>query len=428
MAKHDQATDHQHYEGQVLIIVAVASAILIAFAALAVDAGLAMAERRGAQNAADAASMAVARAMVDGAEIQELEATAEHYGELNGYQVTLDNVAINEQERTVEVTVHVDLPRIFLGAFYDGDWSVSTSAEASLSAVQETYALIALGEDPNCHPSTGIRFSGNVGANVLDGSIGSNACIRTDGNSGSIFVDGNVEALHGINDSHNNITVPSGNSIRTRSTAIEDPFAHWVEPTCSANGTEVDDPHDNRGVILSPGRYSDFPGGNTRTVNLLPGVYCINDRATVGSQMVVRSVDANYQATGQVGAGGGVLLVMQGNSGELRFNGQGSLQVRSIAYLNPSFTGCTNACQEDAVVWVSQSSCRDMDATGGSSSAIRGVIYAPCSDISIGGNPSMNVLEGMIVAETIGIHGNAALNLVANQDPIEATPEIYLTR
>ncbi|TVR75833.1 MAG: hypothetical protein EA415_02525 [Sphaerobacteraceae bacterium] len=418
-------------EGQVLIMVAVASAILLAFAALAVDAGLAMAERRGAQNTADAASMAVARAMVDGAELQELEETAEYYGELNGYEVILENVAIDQDGRTVEIVVQVDVPRIFLGAFYDGDWSVSTSAEASLSAVQEPYAMIALGEDPNCQNNTGIRFSGggNAEITIQEGSIGSNACIRTDGNfQNDILVDGNVEALHGINDSHGNIVVPPGNSIRSRNSPIEDPFDHWIEPTCSANGTVTDDPNDNRGVILTPGTHSGFPGGNTRRINLLPGVYCIDDRATVGSNMVVRSVDADYEETGQVGDGGGVLLVMTGNNGELRFNGQGSLQVRSIAYLNPSFAGCTNACEEEAVIWVSQTSCRDMDAKGGSSTAIRGVIYAPCSDVSIGGNPDTNVLEGMIVAESVEIHGNAQLNLVANQDPIDSTPEIYLTR
>jgi hypothetical protein len=428
----EQRRDHQQHEGQILVMVAIASAILIAFAALAVDAGLAMAERRGAQNAADAASMAVARAMADGVDMADLEATAEHYGEINGYTVSLEDVNIDQDGRTVEVTVHVDVPRIFLGAFYDGDWSVSTSAEASLSAVQEPYALIALGEDPNCQNNTGIRFSGggNAEINIREGSIGSNSCIRTDGNfQNDISVDGNVEALHGINDGHGNIVVPPGNSIRSRHTPIEDPFEHWVEPTCSANGTVTNDPHytgPGNGHILTPGRYTDFP--NSRRLNLLPGIYCIEDRVTIGSNMVARSVDADYETTGQVGDGGGVLLFMTGNGGELRFNGQGALQVRSIAYLNPAFAGCTNACEEEAVIWVSQSSCRDLDAKGGSSSVIRGVIYAPCSDVSIGGNPDNDVLQGMIVADSVEIHGNASLNLLANQDPIDATPEIYLTR
>jgi hypothetical protein len=418
------------HEGQILIVVAVASLILFAFAALAVDVGLALSERRGAQNAADAASMAVARAMAAGADQNELRQTAETYAELNGYEIEdPDNDIRFIDADTVEVEVSVDVPRVFLGAFYEGDWRVGTSAVATMTHVEEPFAMIALGEDAGCHPSTGIRFSGSNAVNVSGGSIGSNACIRVDGGSADILIDGNAEALHGINDGQDAIDVTDGHDKRTRTTPINDPLNHWNAPSCSTNGEVTEDPHwDSNGSahILSPGRYSSFPGGNTRQLSLLPGIYCIEDNVTIGSQVIARSVDPDYESTGQVGAGGGVLMYVTGNNGRIRFNGQGSLQIKALSYYNPNFPGCTNACEENAAIWISESSCSDFDASGGSETFIHGVIYAPCSEVELGGNPTANVLEGMIIADRIHIHGNATMNLVANQDPIEARPEVYL--
>jgi hypothetical protein len=49
-----------------------------------------------------------------------------------------------------------------------------------------------------------------------------------------------------------------------------------------------------------------------------------------------------------------------------------------------------------------------------------GVIYAPCSTVELGGNPTNNVLDGMVVADAIHLH--------ANQDPIDMSPTVYLTQ
>lgn len=427
----EQSTSPVH-DGQALILFAVSSLVLIMFLALAADTGFAMSERRGAQNAADAASLAVAAAMIArGQDAAEDVATIESYLAANGYEDADYDWGYTTDPDGVWVDVDVEVPRIFLGAFYDGDWSVGTSAEASVTSVEEPFAMIALGEDPSCHPSTGIRLSGSNDMNITGGSVGSNSCIRVDGGSGDYLVDGNVEARHGVNDGHDSIQVTDGHRKGSRGSIIEDPLRHWVEPNCPAlaDGQESDDPHysgPGSGHILTPGRYTSFP--NSRQLSLLPGIYCIEDRVTIGSNMTARSVDADYETTGNVGSGGGVLLFVTGNSGEIRFNGQGSLQVRALSYHNPNFAGCTNACDENAAIWISQSSCNDFDATGGSESFTRGVIYAPCSGVEIGGNPGTEVLEGMIIADTVRLHGNATVNLVANQDPIDAGREIYLTR
>ena len=68
--------------GQVLIIFALATFVLVGFIALSVDAGFLMAERRQTQNAADAAALAAAQSLYR-AKKGEIQGAATAYGQLN---------------------------------------------------------------------------------------------------------------------------------------------------------------------------------------------------------------------------------------------------------------------------------------------------------------------------------------------------------
>lgn len=69
--------------GQVLVIVALALVVLLAFAGLAIDVGRSMAERRHVQNAADAAALAACKAIIDGATDSSASATARTIAAVN---------------------------------------------------------------------------------------------------------------------------------------------------------------------------------------------------------------------------------------------------------------------------------------------------------------------------------------------------------
>ena len=288
MNQPEQARHHQQHEGQILILVAVGSAILLAFAALAVDAGLAMAERRGAQNTADAASMAVARAMVDGAELQELEQTAEYYGELNGYDVILENVEIDELGRTVEIVVQVDVPRIFLGAFYDGTWSVSTTAEAALDDVPQNYALLTLRES-----GPGINMSGNVEIMIEGGSAMSNSFMTCNGNT-ELRAEQNVDSNDGFattggceftGDQGSNPSAPR----------VDDPLAGTPPPPrpSQPSGLPNGSCSASDGVTTcTPGRYQSGYTFNNGTFRLQPGVYHFEDDLEIRGGATVELVDS----------------------------------------------------------------------------------------------------------------------------------------
>jgi hypothetical protein len=419
----------KQYAGQILVMFAAALVAILGFSALAVDVGFLLAERRGVQNAADAAAMAAARQVARGNDDATAEAIGYQYAELNGYADGGDtSVSIEVDGTEIRATVDHNVASFFLRAFYTGDWTVSASAAAEIIPDPGPFAMIALGEDANCHPSSGIRFSGTNDINVENGSIASNACIRVDGNSLDALIDGDIKALHGINDSHDRLQTTPGFHKDRLSNKVTDPFAHLVAPTCSDDGIVEDDPHDD-GYVLHPGRYtnSNYPvPNNPGQISFLPGVYCIETLVRIGSQTTARSVDAGYLDDGEVGDGGGVLLYVTGGSGEVRFTGQGSIQIQSLGFYDPTFDDCTNACDENVVVWISDSNCSEWDSTGGTETTLEGVIYAPCSNIELGGNAGSAVLTGMIVADTIRLHGNVTLNLVADQDNILEMPLVIL--
>lgn len=276
---------HGEHDGQVLVLFAIASLILIAFLALSVDAGLAMSERRGAQNAADAASLAVARAMMDGKtelDEPELRQTAVHYAQQNGYDIAnpAEDIEFDWDTQTVDVLVSHEVPRAFLGAFYDGDWSVSADAAASLDSVPADYGLIALDEDGDA-----INATGNTHVRVRDGGIMSNADVNCTGSS-TITAGTAVHAAGDILDTSQLsiaclIEGENGGESSGRA-PIEDPLAGTpqppdpVYPSGLPAGNCVGAGYPNPWNPLyecSGGHYTSWSWGSTYGLKLLPGTY-----------------------------------------------------------------------------------------------------------------------------------------------------------
>ncbi|MEX2425775.1 MAG: Tad domain-containing protein [Thermomicrobiaceae bacterium] len=268
----------QAHEGQVLILFAVASIVVIAFLGLAVDAGLAMSERRGAQNAADAASLAVARAMVDrGQDNIEDEATIEAYLTANGYEGAAFEWEYTDDPDGVLVEVSIEVPRVFLGAFYDGEWTVGADAVASLDTVPADYGLIALDESGNA-----INATGNTHVRVREGGVMSNADISCSGSS-TITADTAVHAAGTVLDtSVASIACHIGGDSDTSSgrSPIEDPLAGTPEPPeptfptglPSGNCEYVNESY-NSVAVCEPGRYTSWSWSSGYGIRFEPGTY-----------------------------------------------------------------------------------------------------------------------------------------------------------
>jgi Flp pilus assembly protein TadG len=120
--------------GQVIVIVALMMAALLAILALTIDGGLTYFQRRLAQNAADAAALAGARAMcVTGG--GDPVAAALDYAARNGIPDPATNVAVSTSQagtvRSVTVTITLPYDTFFAGVIGIEDTQVGALAEAA---------------------------------------------------------------------------------------------------------------------------------------------------------------------------------------------------------------------------------------------------------------------------------------------------------
>ena len=170
--------------GQVMVLFALMITVLIGFTALAIDATYLMSERRAAQNAADAAAMAVGKALArnlnsSGSLVtqSDAEAIAERFAGLNGFPDDGSTTVVQPpilkpsppfHPRQVTVTVTRQLEPFFLRALYTGPWSVSATATATVITTGEHFGLLALGRDGD-----GVVFGG-----LSAGGSGSTSCTK----------------------------------------------------------------------------------------------------------------------------------------------------------------------------------------------------------------------------------------------------------
>lgn len=140
-------------EGQVLVLFALFSFVLVGALALALVVGYLMSERRETQSAADAAALAAAKAIADGEAFASgnVVDTASEYAAANGMDgatVTVDPVwtGPEPEDGTVEINIIQPVQRFFLGAVYTGNWEVSASAVAEIDSRPEAPALIVEGD------------------------------------------------------------------------------------------------------------------------------------------------------------------------------------------------------------------------------------------------------------------------------------------
>lgn len=254
---------HRAHRGQVLVLLAVGSVILIGFLALAIDVGYLLSQRRGVQNAADAGALAVAVAMLKGEQnAAVLTSTAAYYAEQNGYAVT-PTVTPDFPGKKVTVELTYDVPKFFLGVVYSGRWQTRASAVASVEPEPIDAAILAL--NPN---GSGIVTSGNTVINVTGGSVMSNSRISTSGYT-------KIQSTHWVNAHKGFNETGNSNLIGGHGTDQSAPM--------------IPDPFDGK---LSPPVMPAFPGNPVPTVNPPPQATC----PTGGTQVPVGTYTANCAA------------------------------------------------------------------------------------------------------------------------------------
>lgn len=395
---------------------------MIGFVALSVDAGFLMAERRQAQNAADAGALAGAKS-VQRDEVTEAETSAVDYvADHNGFDGSGDDVVAEYPADPappspyvatdcVFVSVTHDVNKFFVGALYDGDWQVAAEAWACTKMKPEPYALIALDRDGD-----GLKSGGNASLTIVGGGALSNIDADICGTASWISADGPLDAYGDITVCTN--ADVDANPIRSNSPAIDDPLGSIAEPTMAQCGTTQANPNIKNSsddtTTIGPGNYTDgiSVSGQDKELVLTPGLYCFGD-----------DFKANSGSNGLTIRGENVTLYFYGDA-MLNLDGGGV----SLIMDAPPGGPCTiAACNAEILVFYSRTNCDEMRLVGGNNTSMEGIFYAPCSSLHLGGGSGSQYIGQIIVADAT-IIGGADITLVYDNKVLTEVPRVFLVQ
>jgi hypothetical protein len=438
-------------QGQVLVIFALAIFALVGFAALAIDAGYLMAERRQAQAKADGAAMAADKAYQRN-QIANIVPTGIQYAttgadSVDPAEVTVTPLATYSVNgigyvKCVQVVIQHDVTPFFVGAVYGGAWEVSAEAVACTETEPREYALYALDDDGD-----GIQSSGTADVTITGGGAMSNA---TDDPGidlcGSVNWDqdtGYLDSVEGIKTCNNaNVTVPEERQ-NPAADSVADPLAGVAEPSCGAftadetytdtnvpaaerypaanwkpdvrlNNSDLSFGTDQR---FKPGNY---PNGISVTkgfnVTFESGLYCIGGNGL--------ELNTNSDVLNATDDGGGILLYFTGNNSSLAINGQHV----NVNFSSPSSCGgydYADACSAGILVFHARPSNCERFILNGNDVTLDGILYAPCSRIQLEGNGDLTI-NGAVIGGEIAVRGGNSVTINYDSSLISQPAQVRL--
>jgi hypothetical protein len=312
--------------------------------------------------------------------------------------------------------------KFFVGAVYSGDWEVAASAVAGIEPAARPYALLVL-EDP-------LDLRGTVSLTINDGSIHVNDDITRSGTSNTVNVDGTISSTGSIEflDSWQ-----TGGYMPNITDPVPDPLAGTPPPPkgppitnaiLTAAGFTVSGPK-----WVCSGTCT-IPAGYYHDANISPGT--IEAGGTVilskGIHYFDGSIKLSASNTNSSIHAEGVLLYF--DNGSTFEPGNGNFYLSA-----PCLTTATQiaSCDGEAAyaggangmaLWISADNCSTFNASGNGNYTVEGVIYAPCSFVSMDGTPGTNGMQ-VIVGE-LQLRGTGSFTITYRDYVTAAYPQIFL--
>ncbi len=417
--------------GQAIILIVFAIIGLIAIVGLAIDATSGFADRRHAQSAADAASLAGALAKIQylqahpsatrdtAAAIQIGIVTALDRAATNGYDgnlitntVEVYNPPISGQfancadnhfncKDYVQVIIHSSVDTFF--ARIIGINQVNNRVEA-VALAKGPYigpmfagnAIVSLKPTGNNCPGQFIVGGGGIvnitGGGVWVNSDNPNCSFNQDGCNVQLYVTGgSINLVGGSNLSSNcpgNIHASFGETTQSpwppTNTRPAPPECSITPPAASYNA-------DTKTTTLYPGEYLQLPPANAQgnKVILSPGNYCVHKVLKATNQVVLLE---GYDVFIYIEPGGDFSL--QGGEAHLDPPNSGPYKGMLI-YVAPDFSGSPTNCI----------------INGNSNDSFEGTIYAPYCNLNINGTSGPTGYSSQIIAYTVALSGTNTLNI-----------------
>lgn len=410
MKKHNKSE-----RGQALVLIVFAIIGLIGMTGLTVDGGMAFSDRRNAQNAADTAALAAARALIrnDGVWDDSVRDTGLGLAQDNGY----DN---NGTTNTVEIIYpHPELGDEYILVNITSHYQTSFARVMGISQMTNQVFAVArviptqrvnmfdgnavIGLDP--HGCKAIKYDGNAGTNVVGGGIFVNSDCDNGAyfsNTGAALLDGTTMCVVGDADNSGGAFTGTISEGSDNCEPYEYPVNKYVmpDPECAGPATV-------NGNTMSPGEYSGtFPPPGVDT--LLSGVYCITgDFRMNGGDSLTGTNVVIHMRDGDVSWQGGEVILDAPDDGPFKglvlympYDNEGDIINNGNVYVN-----------------------------------ITGTILAPAADVQVNGtaggpDDEASIFNGQIIGYKVDISGTSGMTINYDDElnyEAETPPYLQLT-
>ena len=390
--------------GQALVFIVLVFVGLLGFVGLAIDGGRLFSERIQAQNAADNAALAAARALCIG---QDLTSAALTVAAANGFDNngTTNSVTIYRpptsggytgDSNALEVIINSTIPSGFISLVYrnpiqETSRSVSRCTPSHLDAVCDGNAIIAL----HTTQSGSLDLNGNGNVTVDPGGVfvnsNSTSAMRLIGN-GSISAD-TISIVGGWSDTGNGSASPTP---ITGVAPITDCLASVAAPTRPGGSCTTISLKGNDDLTIDPGFYCSISLTGNGTLTMNPGIYYIQNEVIVKEDEISATGNGNIIAHE-------VMIYLK--TGSIKLTGNGDFDI----------TAPTSGPYAGMALFMDRANSSAVILTGNGTSASMGTIYASASPITLTGNGSATVFNSQIIGNTITLNGNGNINV--NYDP-----------
>jgi hypothetical protein len=420
--------------GQVMVLLVLAVVGLMGFAALAIDGGMAYSDRRHAQNAADASSLAGGSAAA--LWMEEKGITYENFscngvaGALSAAEgAAIDRAGTNDFQIESGLEnhhgVHVNCVNSFNGVFYNMyiDVTVEITSETNTALVHLVYdgptknrvaaitrirphaplgfgqAIIGLNDLVCDGNNNGVIIHGSTDINIFGGGIYSNGCLKLMGAENlKLFVDppiiNYVEEL-----------IISGNVVLNASPSpvpsgiMPEDYTYIPPPDCDQvpyYGNPSNQFRNNASGHIPPGNYSSikFNGAGTLQGG---GLYCMHGNFDVGNN------DLSIVPTDD-GKDGVTIYLIQGN---FITNGGGEVNLKAPAEVPDPYPAIPGV-----LIYLAEGNNGVVTLTGNSVSSFHGTVYAPSGTIEAYGTPGHDAtFHTQFVGKNVKVGGNARIDV-----------------
>lgn len=418
--------------GQAFVLLAAAFVVLLGFTALAIDGGMVYADRRRAQNGADAASLAGGSAAalylenhyvnyidwscsdpaviaaqehnVSGAKVVAISragsnhfAIDEDIGDQHGVTTScgsFDNGSWIEKYIDVRTMITLDTQTAFAHFVFSGPLRNTVDSIARVrprSPLVYGNAIVAL-SDVCAGNEGGVTVDGSSHVEVTGGGIFSNACINANGSVDVDVTNGGITCVGSgcYNESGSPSVSPTPEEA---SLPLPFPTDAIPPPDC---GSLPNRPNPGGSGEIEPGHYSSkIRINNSEALVMKPGLYCLDDGIVVNG--------------GGTLTGSGVTIYVV--DGDFDTSGEATVQLtappaRNCTVCPPAIPGMLIYMAEDndGVVYM----------RGTADSKYIGTVFAPTTTIEVGGTADSISVDTQLIGWTIKLHGTSQVNVDFN--------------